>query len=79
MGSGTGTIWGYSSYGPYVYKDYPSTGTMRIRSRGNLGGTYRPTTNPAGAFATIDALDMILLLEAVMKLQLFLTALAQPI
>ena len=54
VGSGTGTIWGYSSYGPYVYKDYPSTGTMRIRSRGNLGGTYRPTTNPVGAFTTID-------------------------
>ena len=53
-GSGTGSIWGYSNYAPYVYKDYPSTGTMRLRSRANVGGTYRATTNPTGAFSTID-------------------------
>tara|TARA_B100001564_G_scaffold238025_1_gene201333 strand:- start:522 stop:2231 length:1710 start_codon:yes stop_codon:yes gene_type:complete len=54
VGSGTGTIWSWSSYYPYVYKDYPSTGTMRLRSRVALGGTYLATTNALGPFSTID-------------------------
>ncbi len=54
VGSGTGTIWSSANFGPYVYKDYPSTGTMRLRSRVNRGGTYRATTNPAGAFTASD-------------------------
>ncbi len=54
VGSGTGTVYGGQAYAPYVYKDYPSTGTMRLRSRYGLGGAYRATTNPTGAFSTLD-------------------------
>ena len=50
-GSGTGSLYAASQYFPYIYNDYPSTGTMRFRSRNFIGGTYSATTNPSGVFS----------------------------
>ena len=54
LGSSTGVYWsGYQEY-PYAYANYPSTGQIRFRSRNGIGGTYKATSNPAGAFYTIQ-------------------------
>ena len=50
-GSGTGSLYAASQYFPYIYDNYPSTGTMRFRSRNFIGGTYSATTNPSGVFS----------------------------
>ena len=53
-GSGTGSLYAASSYFPYIYNDYPSTGTMRFRSRNLLGGTYSATSNSLGVFSVFN-------------------------
>ena len=53
-GSGTGSLYAASAYFPYIYNDYPSTGTMRFRSRNFVGGTYSATTNAAGVFSVAN-------------------------
>ena len=50
-GSGTGSLYAASTHFPYIYNDYPSTGTMRFRSRNFKGGTYSATSNPSGVFS----------------------------
>ena len=53
-GSGTGSLYAASIYFPYIYNDYPSTGTMRFRSRNQIGGIYSATSSPLGVFHVSD-------------------------
>ncbi len=53
-GSGTGSLYAANQYFPYIYDNYPSTGTMRFRSRTFKGGTYSATSSPLGVFSVSD-------------------------
>ena len=53
-GSGTGSLYAANQYFPYIYDNYPSTGTMRFRSRTFKGGTYSATSRPLGVFSVSD-------------------------
>ena len=50
-GSGTGSLYASNTVFPYIYNNYPSTGTMRFRSRASIGGTYKATSNASGVFS----------------------------